>query len=180
MTHIFNPDRFHQKADFGNMLIAGTDVDFFAEIRDRLYLMVEWKCAGAGLPPGQRLAFKRLVSDLGQVKPTFHVVAYHDTQPTETIHGENSMVASVMYRIPNMASGQEYIYDSGDLPTLNQWLGDFSYEWRLQQVLRARPVPMWEGIPRIQHEDWDGTTQTDGPSAFFDDIRPVRHAFEFG
>ena len=179
MQHIYSPQRFNQKADFSGVLLPGTDIDFFSEYGNKLYVVVEWKCVGAGLPPGQMMGFKRLVNDLGQVKPVFVVVAYHDTHPSENIDGKNSRVAQVFYRLPNMTKMDDYIYEAGDLPTLNEWLGDFSYEWRLQRVLKARPVPLWEGIPAIVEEDWDGTTQPQGPSAFFDHIRPVRHSFEF-
>jgi len=174
---IYNPARFNQKADFGNVLMPGTDIDFIAEIGDRLYIMVEWKTLGAGMPPGQALCFKRLARDLGQVKPTFHVVAHHDTNPNDPIDGNNSFVTQVFYRLPNMTRADEYIY-ADEAPSLNEWLGDFSYEWRLRKVLRCRPVPLWEGIPKVNLEDWDRVSQPKGPSAFFDLIRPVRHSFE--
>ena len=175
--HVYNPARFNQKADFGQVLLPGTDIDFIAEIGDRLYIMVEWKSAGTGMPTGQAMCFKRLARDLGKVKPTFHVVAYHNTHPSEPIHGDNSFVAQVIYRLPNMTRADEYFYED-EAPSLNEWLGDFSYEWRLKGVLRCRPVPLWEGIPKVNLEDWDRVSQPQGPSAFFDHIRPVRHSFE--
>ena len=178
-NHIYNPARFHQKANFGNLLMAGSDIDFFCEVRDKLYIFVEWKTKGSGLPTAQALAFRRLSSDLGQVKPVFTVVAFHDTTPDEDIHGDNSFVGEVYYRLPNMSAKEHYIYE-GDTPSLNEWLADFSYEWRLQHILQARQkqLVLWEGIPQIDRDNWDGV-QVEGPSAFFDHLRPVREAFEF-
>jgi hypothetical protein len=179
MQHIYNRKRFDQKADFSSMLLSGTDIDFFAEVKRKLYLMVEWKCVGAGLPFGQMSAFRTHVHDLGQVKPAFHVVAFHDTRPEESMGGENSYVAQVFYRLPNMTSAKEYTYDAEEVPTLNQWLADFSYEWRLQHILKeVRPLPLWEGIPQVKEEPWDGETQWPAPSAFFDHIRPIRQSYE--
>lgn len=175
---INNRPRFNQKADFSNMLFSGTDIDFFAEVDTRLYLLVEWKSLGTGLPMGQSLGFKRHTKDLGKVKPTFHVIAYHDTTPDEAIHGENSFVAQVMYRLPNMTRMEEYHYEN-EVPSLNQWLADFSYQWRVQKVLRSGPIPLWEGIPQIDLESWDRVSQPKGPSAFFDHIKPLVEAYEF-
>lgn len=171
-SHINNNDRFHQKADFSNVLMAGTDVDFITEIGNQLYVAVEWKVIGNGMPAGQALCFKRLVRDLGKVKPVFHVVAYHDTQASEPINGGNSFVGQVLYRLPNMARADEYFYE-GDTPSLNEWMGDLSYEWGIQRILKFRPVPLWEGIPKVDLETWDGVSQPKGPSAFFDHIRPL-------
>ena len=171
-SHINNNDRFHQKADFSNVLMAGTDVDFITEIGNQLYVAVEWKVIGNGMPAGQALCFKRLVRDLGKVKPVFHVVAYHDTKASEPIDGDNSFVGQVLYRLPNMARADEYFYE-GDTPSLNEWMGDLSYEWGIQRILKFRPVPLWEGIPKVDLETWDGVSQPKGPSAFFDHIRPL-------
>lgn len=181
MTQILNQARFDQKADFNGLLLAGTDIDFFSEIDRKLYLLVEWKCSGTDLPKGQRIGFERHTNDLGQVKPTFHVVAYHDTEPTELIKGTNSTVGSVFFRLPNMPKFERYNYRVQQRPTLNQWLGDFSYEWRLQKVLTTHsPLHLWEGIPQICLETWDRVEQPKGPSAFFDHIRSLRQAYEFG
>jgi hypothetical protein len=38
---IKSPARFNQKADFSNILLSGTDVDFFAEIDNKFYVLVE-------------------------------------------------------------------------------------------------------------------------------------------
>lgn len=175
-SHINNHDRFHQKADFSNVLLAGTDVDFITEIGNQLYVAVEWKMAGNGMPAGQALCFQRLVRDLGKVKPVFHVVAHHNTQPSDPIDGDNSFVAQVLYRLPNMTRGAEYIYED-DAPSLNQWMGDLSYEWKIKKVLRFGPVPLWEGIPQVDTETWDRVSQPKGPSAFFDHIRPISDAY---
>lgn len=177
-SQIYNPDRFNQKADFENLLFAGTDIDFFTEINDKLYLMVEWKCQGAGLPYGQALGFKRLTRDLGQVKPTFLVTAYHHTTTDQSIDGDNSFVGQVFFRLPNMTRMEEFIYSEDESPTLNQWLSDFSYEWRIQKVLKFEKVSLWEGMPRVNMATWDRVSQSVGPSALFDHIRPVRHSFE--
>lgn len=177
--YIYNAARFHQKANFQNMLMAGSDIDFFCEVRNKIYIFVEWKTVGTGLPTGQALGYRRLVSDLGQVKPSFCVVAYHDTNPQDDIDGENSFVGEVFYRLPNMSSHQHYIYDEQRC-SLNEWLADFSAEWRLQHIIKAQKkgLVLWEGVPQVNRQDWDGE-QLEAPSAFFDHIRPVRQAYEY-
>lgn len=173
---IMNPARFHQKADFSNILLSGTDVDFFSEVDNKYYLLVEFKSKGAMLLAGQAIGFNRLASDLGRVKPTFHLIAYHDTEVSDSIHGDNSFVRQVIYRLPNMPKHENYYYKAG-VPSLNQWLGDFSYEWRIQKVLKKGCVPLWEGLP-VVGDDWDKVSQPKGPTAFFDHIRPVRYSYE--
>jgi hypothetical protein len=173
--HIHSPARFNQKADFGNVLIQGTDVDYLTDINDDIWLMVEWKSGNTGLPSGQAICFKRLTRDLGRIKPAFHLIAHHDTDPNNPINGNNSYVSQVLFRLPNMTYQDDYIYED-DKPSLNEWLGDLSYEFRIQKILRFGPIPLWEGIPNV--EDWDGVTQTAGPSAFFDKLRPVKDSYE--
>ena len=178
--HIFNEARFNQKANFNSMIMAGSDIDFFCEIKDKMYLFVEWKTFGTSLPRGQSVGYRRLTTDLGLSKPTFTVVANHDTTPSEYITGDNSYVTEVFYRLPNMQFQDRYFYEEGEYPTLNEWLADFSYEWRLQHILQAQKnkLILWEGVPQVDRDNWDGE-QVRGPSAFFDYIRPVRQAFEF-
>ena len=186
-SHIHTPARFNQKADFSNILLPGTDVDFFTEIDDKFYVLVEWKSRNVVLPMGQSIGFNRLANDLGKVKPTFHLIAYHTTETKDSIHGDNSFVRQVIYRLPNMSKQQNYFYKS-EVPTVNQWLADFSYEFRVQKVLSKGCVPVWEGVPVVGDDldgipvigdDCNGIPQTQGPSAFFDQIRPKRHAYEY-
>jgi hypothetical protein len=126
---------------------------------------------------GQSIGFNRLANDLGQVKPTFHLIAFHTTETKDNIHGDNSYVRQVIYRLPNMPKQQNYFYNSS-MPTVNQWLADFAYEFRVQKVLCKGCVPVWEGIP-VLGDDWDKVSQPKGPLAFFDQIRPIRHSYEY-
>jgi len=173
---IMNRARFNQKADFSNIVLSGTDVDFFTEIDNKYYVLIEWKSRFANMPTGQTIGFNRLAADLGQIKPVFHLIAYHDTEVTHSIHGDNSYVRQVIYRLPNMAKHENYYYKAG-VPSVNQWLGDFSYEWRIQKILKKGSVPLWEGIP-VADDNLAVITQPTGPSAFFDHIREIRHSYE--
>ena len=186
MNHIYDQARFDQRSDFSEVTFWGSDVDFFSEVNGKAYILVEWKCAGKSLPRGQELGFRRLVSDLGQVKPSFLVVAEHRTTPDEAINGNNSKVISVRYRLPNMHSASEYFYEDM-LPTLNQWLSDFSLEFVVPERMLRSSLELWEGFdgPMLCSEDEanryeyieDVPREYSKPSEFFDHIRPVRDAY---
>ena len=186
MNHIFHQARFDQRSDFSEVTLWGSDVDFFSEVNNKAYILVEWKCAGKSLPRGQELGFRRLVSDLGQVKPSFLVVAEHTTTPDEAISGSNSNVISVRYRLPNMHSASEYFYEDM-LPTLNQWLSDFSLQFAVPQRMLRSSLELWEGFngPMLCSEEEadryeyieDVPREYSKPSEFFDHIRPVRDAY---
>lgn len=186
MNHIFNKARFEQQSDFSNVTLWGSDIDFFSEVADKAYIAVEWKCAGQELPRGQEIGFRRLISDLGQVKPSFLVVAEHTTQPSDAISGNNSKVVRVNYRLPNMHAPNQYLYE-GPLPSLNQWLSDFSMEFKTpQRMLRGTPS-FWEGYagPMLcSEEEADGYEYIEdiprmypATSEFFDHLRPVKDAY---
>ncbi|MDG1739185.1 MAG: hypothetical protein P8L68_07060 [Paracoccaceae bacterium] len=153
--HIFNHARFSQKADFNQVSFFGTDIDWFTEIANRAYVLADFKCRGTGMGGGQRLAFSRLVNAIGASKPCFMLTAEHSTDPSEAIHGDNSYVTSVLYRLPAMHKYSEYIFD-GDCPSLNEWLSDLSFYFRLHKKLKARPT-YWEELPAISETEWEGT-----------------------
>ena len=184
MDHIYNEARFNQSSDFSNVVLWGSDMDYFSEVADKAYITVEWKCVGQALPRGQELGFRRLVNDLGKVKPTFLVVAEHETDPSEPIHGDNSHVVSVRYRLPNMYKSEEYLYGE-DVPTLNQWLSDFSLYFSVPHRMYRGTPHFWEGHPVQLVSDEEANTyeyiedvpRKPAPSAFFDHLRPVRDAY---
>jgi hypothetical protein len=69
---------------FGN--ITPTDIDGFIEFRDRLFVYIEAKLAGAELPAGQRLALERncdAVEAGGRVAAV--LIVEHDTEPEDDI-----------------------------------------------------------------------------------------------
>lgn len=183
MQHVYNQSRFNQQSDFSHVALWGSDIDFFSEVADKAYIKVEWKCLGQSLPWGQELGFKRFVHDMGQVKPTFSVIAEHSTDPSEFINGDNSYVRAVRYRLPNMHKSDEYLYME-TRPTLNQWLSDFTLEFRIaDRMLRGVPQ-FWEGwsVPLCTKEDSlsydfiEDIPKSTAPSEFFDYIRPVTEA----
>jgi len=186
MNHIFNKARFEQQSDFSNVMMWGSDIDYFSEVADKAYIAVEWKCAGQELPRGQEIGFRRLVSDLGQVKPSFLVVAEHSTSPDDAIHGDNSKVVRVNYRLPNMHAPGQYLYD-GQLPSLNQWLSDFTLEFQIPHRMNRNTLHPWEGYagPMLCSEDEangyeyleDIPRMYPAPSEFFDHLRPVKDAY---
>ena len=186
MNHIFDRARFDQQSDFSNVTMWGSDMDYFSEVAEKAYTAVEWNCAGQELPRGQEICFRRLISDLGQVKPCFLVVAEHNTSPEEAIHGDNSKVVRVNYRLPNMHTSSQYLYD-GPLPSLNQWLSDFSLEFRIPHRMNRNTPSFWEGYagPMLSSEEEangfeyieDIPRMYPATSAFFDHIRPVKDAY---
>lgn len=151
--HIHSHDRFHQKADFSQVSIWGTDIDYMAEINNRFFILCDWKVRHTGMPNGQRLAFSRMVNAIGLSKPCMFLVAEHNTDPLEPLHGNNSFVTSVMYRFPDMRKWDEYIYE-GKCPTLNEWLSDLSFYFNLRKKLTALPTD-WEELPNITEAEWD-------------------------
>ena len=187
MNHIYNQARFNQSSDFSNVTLWGSDIDYFSEVAERAYIAVEWKCAGQALPRGQELGFGRLVNDLGKVKPSFLVVAEHNTHPDDPIHGDNSYVVSVRYRLPNMYKSEEYRYGE-DVPTLNQWLSDFSLHYLIPHRMHRGTPHFWEGFPQQLVSDEEANTYKyiedvprrypdGGPKGFFDYTRTVRDAY---
>ena len=186
MNHIYNPSRFDQRSDFSGVTLWGSDIDYFSEVAEKAYIVVEWKCQGKELPRGQSIGFKRLINDLGQIKPSFLVVAEHSTSPDDAIHGDNSKVVRVNYRLPNMHTSSQYLYD-GPLPSLNQWLSDFSLEFRIPHRMNRNTLNLWEGYagPMLcSEEEADGYEYIEdiprmypAPSEFFDHLRPVKDAY---
>lgn len=180
MEHIFNKARFNQAADFSKVTLWGSDVDYFSEVANKCYVLVEWKTKGTALPHGQELAYRRFVQDMGNVKPVFCVVAEHETETSDTIHGENSLVKCVRYRFPNMPKSDEYFYEY-QRPTLNQWLSDFAVEFRIGPNMMRNTPEFWEGFPKQlcsdeeadAYEYIEDVPRMPAPSEFFDHIRPV-------
>lgn len=180
MKHIYNKARFNQKSDFSAVTLWGSDLDFFSEIANKCYVVVEWKTKGTELPNAQELAYRRFVQDMGNVKPVFCVVAEHDTDPSEAIHGDNSVVKRVRYRLPNMHTSDEYLYVN-DIPTLNQWLSDCALNLRIPHRMCRNVPEFWEGFPKQlctdaeanEYECIEDVPRTPPPSEFFEHINPV-------
>lgn len=170
MKHIFNQARFDQKADFSQVCLQGTDVDFFVEVGRKAFIFVEFKTAGTGIPTGQRIAFNRLVDAAGITVPSFLLLAEHRTTTDETIHGRNSYVRAVSYRFPSMARQEEYAFDE-HMPSVNQWLSDFTLAFQLRQKLTL-PRELWDGFPLVV-DGADGEPLVETHEGFWTHIRPI-------
>ena len=171
--HVFNMDRFTQSADFSQVALQGTDVDFFVEVAGKAFIFVEFKTAGTGIPTGQRIAFSRLVDASGQTVPSFQLLAEHQTKTTEAIHGGNSFVRAVTYRFPSMMRQEEYAFDDV-MPSVNQWLSDFTLAFRLRQKLTL-PRQLWDGFPLVS-EGPDGEPLVERHYGFWTHIQPILDA----
>jgi hypothetical protein len=171
--HIYNAGRFNQSADFSQVALQGTDVDFFVEVAGRAFIFVEFKSAGTGIPTGQRIAFTRLVEAAGQTVPSFQLLAEHRTNTTDAIHGGNSYVRTVTFRFPSMMRHEEYAFDE-HMPSVNQWLSDFTLAFRLRQKLTL-PRELWDGFPLVV-DGPDGQPLVERPHGFWTHIQPILDA----
>ena len=172
MGIIYNKARFEQQTDFTEIVTWSSDIDLYSNINNKAHVWTEFKTIGSGVPYGQKLAFKRLVSDMGQVKPAFLAIAEHDTRPSEYIDGSNSICRSILYRLPNMFSVQEYIYET-HFPTVNQFISDLTLHLTQPKALKAAPT-FWEGFNLLDvTEEYDciDDIPKDIPEEFFHHIR---------
>jgi hypothetical protein len=175
--HIFNIDRFNQSADFSQVALQGTDVDFFVEVAGKAFIFVEFKSAGTGIPTGQRIAFTRLVDAAGLTVPSFLLLAEHRTDTKDSIHGRNSFVRAVTYRFPGMMRQEEYAFDE-HMPSVNQWLSDFTLAFQLRQKLTL-PRELWDGFPLVV-DGPDGEPLVERHEGFWTHIRPILDAEGIG
>ena len=177
MTHIFNMARFNQPADFSQVALQGTDVDFFVEVAGKAFIFVEFKSAGTGITTGQRLAFNRLVDAAGITVPSFLLLAEHRTSTKESIHGPNSFVRAVSYRFPSTMRQEEYAFDE-HMPSVNQWLSDFTLAFQLRKKLTL-PRELWDGFPLVV-DGPDGQPTVERHEGFWTHIRPILDAEGIG
>ena len=86
---IQNRDRAKQLRDFTGLRfgsITPTDVDGFVEFRDKLFVWIEAKLAGAPVEQGQRMALERVCDAVSETERMAVVlVVDHNTDPTEDI-----------------------------------------------------------------------------------------------
>ena len=177
MTHIFNMARFNQHADFSQVALQGTDVDFFVEVAGKAFIFVEFKSAGTGISTGQRIAFTRLVNAAGLTVPSFLLLAEHRTTTDESIHGANSFVRAVSFRFPSMMRQEEYAFDE-HMPSVNQWLSDFTLAFQLRQKLTLERE-LWDGFPLVV-DGPDGQPMVERHEGFWTHIRPILDAEGIG
>lgn len=94
--------RFHQKNNYTGLRWKGklmpTDIDGFMEFNDRLYIFIESKYGDAPMPYGQRLALERVTDAVEKAgKPSYCLIASHDTKSDEDIELAKSLVTSVRH-----------------------------------------------------------------------------------
>lgn len=103
IRHLEHPDRASQLVDltginYGNL--SPTDVDGFLEIKNKLFIFLEFKNKNA--PPiryGQRTALERVVDALHQSgKVSLAVIGQHNTAHTEIINGAASKALEVRWQ----------------------------------------------------------------------------------
>jgi hypothetical protein len=99
---IINSERAKQIRDYSGLRIGNitpTDIDGSEDFHNEKWVHFELKLKGNSLPIGQRLALKRLVDDLGKVKPSIGFIAEHEEYDTEKpIDAGNAMVTEYRYR----------------------------------------------------------------------------------
>lgn len=105
---IFNNARFRQHANYDSITLWGSDTDMRVDLDQKGYLEVEWKVKGTPLPKGQEITLKTICNDMGTIKPTFIVIAHHQTHPEEDITGTNSFVKEVWFNAPWLRTWQKY------------------------------------------------------------------------
>lgn len=79
----------------------GTDIDYFAEYDDLVYIIGEFKHGGANLPTGQALGFTRLVRALdaaGKVAVLLHLA--HWTPAPQPVDAASAQVLAGFFRGP--------------------------------------------------------------------------------
>lgn len=85
---IRNKEYAQQIVDFEGLqwgTITPTDIDGCIEYKDKAFIFFESKHRGKELEGGQKLAFERLINDLGEKKPAILIFAWHDNEPNTDI-----------------------------------------------------------------------------------------------
>jgi len=87
---IRNRERASQLINFSGLRynrITPTDIDGFIDFGNKLFVVLEYKCGGAPVKDGQRLALERIAS--GSAVPCYVLVAEHPNESGD-IDGANS------------------------------------------------------------------------------------------
>ena len=96
-----NPDRGRQLLLFDGMQygnITPSDLDGYIEYKDKGWVWVEAKVAGAEVPIGQRLAMERFCNDMGMAhKHAIAMVVEHSTEPWEDVHLRDCIVRELYW-----------------------------------------------------------------------------------
>ena len=92
---IKNRERARQLISFKGLCwgsITPTDIDMFIEYHNKAYIIGEAKLFNADIPNGQMLALVRQCDDLQKVKPTYLIIARHNTPIDQDVDFANCIV----------------------------------------------------------------------------------------
>ena len=157
-AHIHSPAKFSQKVDFSSFCTSSaTDIDSIHDFNNKLWLVLEAKTVGTDILAGQHYLFQSLVQSLGKDRPTFAIVAHHDSDASsETITGDNLFVSKVYSSGPRV-SGKVSIWDYGDS-------GKSTYNEFLSNLMLASDV----GEKYFKHVELGGDMEAIEASGVFD------------
>lgn len=162
-NYIHNHDKFNQKIDFATFgTKSTTDIDAIHDFSGKLWVVLEAKTESSEITMGQHILLTNLVKSLGATRPTFAVVAHHNTRATEAVTGDNMFVSTVYSSGPRVA-GEVGVYhydDDRDRPTYNEFLSH---------------VMVWSDVPEkhFKHYELGGDISAILESSVFETELPV-------
>ena len=95
---IYNPERSRQIKDFSGLrygTITPTDLDGLIDFGNKIFVYMEFKCAGIEINRGQELAIERIVDDHKRL--SIGIVALHNTSIDEAIDTARCTVSKIRF-----------------------------------------------------------------------------------